>query len=113
MTTAELDALRALVLLSTATVYGENPSTGRYDTVIKAGLACDLAHLPMVSRNYGERMETMSTRILRWDPSYVMPENAQVLIDGVRWQVQAGTFELRVGSNGALLFRQCDVVRQV
>ncbi len=113
MNVAELDTLRELFLTNTATVYGENATTGLYDTVIKTGLACTLSHLPTMSTNYAERQEIMARRILRWDPAYVMPENAQVAIDGVRWQVQAGTFDTRVALLNELFYRQCDVVRQV
>jgi hypothetical protein len=96
-----------------STVYSENAATGLYDTVAKADLKCRLAHVntrPAASGN--ERAELAAIRNMLFDPSYVMTENVQVLVDGVRWQPVPGTFGALRGPSGRVVYRRCDVVRQ-
>lgn len=96
-----------------ADVYSENPSTGLYDIRVKAQLKCRLAHVntqPAVSGN--ERAELAALRNMLFDPDYVMPENVQVLVDGIRWQPVVGTFGALRGPSGQVVYRRCDVVRQ-
>lgn len=94
-----------------ATVYGEGSST--FDQVLKANLPCRLAHVSARSAgNAAQRAELLSMRRLLWDPAYVMPEVAQIAIDGVRWQLVKGTFAAMRGPGGAVAFRAADAVRQ-
>lgn len=81
-----------------------------YSTVVKNALACRLVHLDRAAATAGERAELMSLRDLMWDPSYVMPEGAQVAIDGVRWQTVRGTFGAP-RRRGTAAYRICQVER--
>lgn len=95
-----------------ATVYGEGAST--YDQVLKADLPCRMSHVDATnSSNQGERAELLSMRRVLWDPDYVMPENAQIEVDGVRWQLVAGSFAAFRGPSNQITYRAADAVRQV
>lgn len=91
----------------TGTVYDDADA---YTTVVNAALACRLVHIDRASATAGERAELMSLRELMWDPSYVMPEGAQVAIDGVRWQTVRGTFGAP-RRRGVVAYRICQVER--
>lgn len=98
------------------TVYTESVTTGRYTTVVKTFLECRL--VPLVGNagmrfapTSGDRAEDMAFRFLYWRPDYAMPEQCQVEIEAIRYQVEAGTFQtLRAGSSGVLI-RRCSVLR--
>lgn len=96
-----------------ATVFIENPTTGLYDTLAKARLDCRLAHVNVQPATGGnERAELAALRDMLFDPNYVMPENCQVDVDGVRWQPVVGTFGAFRGPSSQTVYRRCDVVRQ-
>lgn len=100
-------------LRDSATVYGEDAGTGAYTTVVQAALACRLAHVNVNPGQTGaERSELAALRRLLWDPSYVMPETAQIEVSGIRWGPVAGTFAAMRGPSGQVSYRACDVVRQ-
>lgn len=104
----------------TATVYTRGAG-GTYSTVATTGLQCRLAHIsahPAVSG--AQRRELGAMRLLMWDPDYVMPETAQIAVDGVtgpdgvtvaRWNIQAGTLAAMRGPAGTVLYRRADCVR--
>ena len=96
-----------------ATVYGPVAGTGRYTNVLKTYLPCRLVLINTMSpQSGGARTELMAARDFYWDPAWTMPETAQVVVDGVRWQIQAGTIQpMRAGSSAVLLYR-CSVIRQ-
>ena len=81
-----------------------------YSTVVRGDLACRLVHLDRAAATAGERAELMALRDLMWDPSYAMPEGAQVAIDGVRWQTVRGTFGAP-RRRGVVAYRICQVER--
>jgi len=102
-----------LGLIDRATVYTPDPTTGRFTVVATSGLRCRLAH---VSGEAGasrlERAELAALRNLIWEPGYVMPEEARVLIDGVTYALTPGTYKALRGPSGAITrYRQCDAVR--
>jgi hypothetical protein len=97
-----------------ATIYARTPPSGRYSTVVKQNLQCRLVPLNVQApQAAGARAELMAIRDLFWDASYVMPENVQVLVDGTRWQPQAGTFTSIGLRNAAPKLRKAQVVRQI
>jgi hypothetical protein len=84
---------------------------GRYDLLLKAGLACKLTHISATGAG-DQRALLLATRRLIWDPAYVMPENTQVVIDGINWRAARGTFATYQAEDGTALYRACDVTRQ-
>lgn len=62
-----------------------------FEAIVKTSLACGLFHISEVGAATGvDRAELLARRRLLWDPSYTMPEEAQVEIDGKRWQLPRG-----------------------
>jgi hypothetical protein len=101
-----------LGLIQTATVYTENPTTGIFDVVAKTGLPCRLAHIDrQPAATAPDRAEFAAMRNMLWEPGYVLPETAQVDVEGVRWNPVAGTFGAMKGPSGAVTYRRCDVRR--
>lgn len=100
-------------LTQRATVYSPDPVSGRWTTVAKRSLPCRLVS----PRSTGsalptyERAELMAGRDFWWEPSYFLPETAQILVDGVMWAVRAGTFQA-LGDCELPAARRCMVVRQ-
>lgn len=96
-----------------ATVYTPSVSTGVYTVLAKSGLACRLA-LTSVSGDMGpSRAEDDGTRRLLWDPDYTMPEEAQVEVDGERWNIRAGTLAAPRDLSGAVVYRRAEVKKAV
>lgn len=81
-----------------------------YSTEVRANLACRLVHVDRSGATAGDRAELMALRELMWDAAYVMPEGAQVAIDGVRWQTVRGTFGAP-RRRGLVAYRICQVER--
>jgi hypothetical protein len=101
-----------LGLDQTMTVYGEGAST--FDQVLVSDLPCRLAHVNAGgSSSASQRAELLAMRRLLWGPEYVMPENVQIEVAGIRWAAKAGTFGALRGPTGAVMYRAADVVRQV
>lgn len=97
-----------------AVVYLPDAVTGRFTTVGHADLPCRLAHIGRQPAATGaERVELAALRNLIWSPEYDMPEGAQVLVDGARYNVVAGTVGALRGPTGAVLYRRCDATRAV
>lgn len=72
----------------TAVVYGPSDD---FQAPVKTGLACSLHHISEVGAATGvDRAELLARRRLLWDPTYAMPEEAQVEVDGERWQLPRG-----------------------
>ena len=97
----------------TGTVYVPNPGTGDFDQVAEGGtnLKCRLATVQRRDRGNVERTEFSGTRALAYHTSYTaMPNTAQVLISGVRWNVEHDTQEWETAA-GIALFRRVTVVR--
>jgi len=96
-----------------ATVYTA-ASDGGFTVSAKTGLACRLCHLSASElATSAERDELAARRVLLWDPAYTMPDYAQVLIGGDRWNVAQGTATAPRGPSGTVIFRRAIVVRAV
>lgn len=95
----------------TAVVYTPNPSTGVFDVVDQAALRGRLAVVTITTGMGGERAELASARRWLWPPGYTLPETAQLAIDGVRWNVQAGSVAAERGPGGQVIIQRADVVR--
>lgn len=76
-----------------ATVYTEHATTGAYTVVAKSDLACRLAVISAETAGTGgDRQELTSARRLLWGADYAtMPDNAQIEVDGQRWNIRSGT----------------------
>lgn len=101
-------------LNKTATVYTPHATTGDYTVLAKSNLVCRLAIRGKRSSGAtaaDERAELVARRRLLWDEAYTMPENAQVEIDGARWNVQAGTVDVLTDLGDTVIYRRCDVVK--
>jgi len=99
--------------IDTARVYAPDPTTGDYTTLINANLICVLAvgggKYEGVSAK--DRAELAAWRKLLWDPAYDMPENAQIEVDGVRYNAVAGSFvAFKIAAN-SIIYRRGDFVR--
>ncbi|HXI15485.1 MAG TPA: hypothetical protein VNM48_03865 [Chloroflexota bacterium] len=95
--------------VSLATVYDDTGATGNFDVVLLSNLPCRLMQVSrQPAATSSDRAEFAALRELRWGPDYVMPETAQVAVDGVLWNVVAGTVGAFPAS-GPLLYRQCDL----
>lgn len=106
ITAGDAATLLPLLLPNTADVYdvGDN-----YTAAVRTGLACRLGHLdPSGARSGDERAELQELRRLFWDPAYVMPLDAQVLVDGRRWNTIRGTYQA-LDAAGPAVVRACDV----
>jgi hypothetical protein len=104
---------RNKTLVQTADVYALNRLTGKFDTLIRAGLACRLAMISAeTATNGNERTDMLSRRRLVWDGSYAMPEGSQVTIDGQSWRPVRGTFANYQDEYGISVHRAADVIRQ-
>lgn len=94
-----------------ATVYTPD-SDGAWTVQAKANLKCRLTHSALSAASVGEyREEGTGQYVLLWEPDYVMPEDAQLLIDSERWNVVEGTARALRGPLGNMVYRRCLVVR--
>lgn len=98
----------------TATVYTPNATNGGYDVVASSNLACRLCHIQQGAAGVGGEREAIGTnRRLLWDKEYAMPDEAQVLVDGERWNVRAGTFAAVRGPDSRVVYRRCEVTKAI
>lgn len=101
-------------LNKTMTVYTPNGTDGAFDVVGTSGVACRLAFIQHTAGDVGgEREKIGENRRLLWEAAYAMPDDAQVAIDGYRWNVLAGTFGEITGPMGTVLYRRCEVTKVV
>lgn len=93
-----------LLLTRTGSVYTRT-GTGGFTTLATSTLACGLLHLnQQPGPTSSARAELAAHRRLVFDVSYDMPEGAQIVIDGIRWQVLRRTIETipGIGIGGSL-----------
>ena len=101
-----------LGLIDTATVLTRHGTTGAYTVQSTATLKCRVCHLAAGAAGASEEREEMAARrMLLFDPSYTMPDYAQVVIGAERWNVVQGTAIAARGPSGTVIFRRVDVVR--
>lgn len=96
-----------------ADVYTPDPTTGAYTVTATSALACRLALLSPSGDMGPSRSEAAGTRRLLWGADYVMPETAQVEVDGERWNIQAGTLAAPRDLSGSVAYRRAEVTRAV
>ncbi len=96
----------------TADVYTPDGTDGSFTVLAKSGLACRLAYVQNAPAGVGGEREAIgSNRRLLWEEDYTMPDNAQVAVDGERWNVLAGSFGKPRGPSGGVEYRRCEVTR--
>ena len=102
-------------LVSTATLYTEDPATGRFTVVSQTGIRCRRTHLNQNrAGTAGGRQELTTIRRLLFDPALTIPEEGvQIEMDGdgVRWNAVRGTFGRFPGPTGAVIYAACDLTR--
>ena len=98
----------------TADIYTPASSTGAYTVLAKSGLVCRLAYVEQGGSGIGgERADIGTKRRLLWQEAYVVPANAQILLDGQRWNVKDGTYGALRGPAGDVVYRRCEVVEAI
>lgn len=96
-------------LNKTADVYAD---VDDFVAPVRAGLPCRLGNVDANGAASGnERARLLALRRLMWPASYVMPEGAQVAVDGDRWNTVRGTFAAPDGVRTANVYRSCDIAR--
>jgi hypothetical protein len=105
-------------LRATATVYTDDPNTGRSTVSVKTGLACWLANLGSDSAvSFDQRAELTERRQFFFDPTYIMPAVCEVeTVDPAtgglqRFNPVVGTFVAQAAPDGTVLTRRVDVRR--
>ncbi len=94
-----------------ADVYTPAGGDGDYTVSTKTGLACRLAYIQQGPNEIGEeREDTGQRRRLLWQEAYTMPEDAQIEVDSVRWNVLYGTLGVVRGPDSSVVYRRCEVV---
>lgn len=98
-----------------ATVYTRGGGSGAYDVVAKSGLHCLLQDVGSGSAtSAADRSDLAQITVLYWEPTYAMPEHAQVVVDsrpGQRYQVQSGTVTPDVGPGNVTVMQHADCTR--
>lgn len=93
----------------TAAIYTPG-SDGDYTVLAKSGLACRLVVTRQnASSPAEERVDPASGVMLLWGPGYTMPGNAQALIGGSRYNVQAQTAAKIRGASSAVIYQRAAV----
>ena len=98
------------LLADTAVVYTPD-QTGAFTTVANAALACWLRPVgTRAAASAAQRAELAALRRLTW-VDYVMPDYAQVEIDGNRYNVVHGTVVgYRYAETGEVIQYSCDLI---
>lgn len=88
---------------------------GDYTVLARSGEACRLVtRMDKGTEETGDVREDQTGRNrLLWGPDYTMPNVAQVLINGARWNVVANSQEEGRGLGGVRVYWRCDVVRVI
>lgn len=95
----------------TAVVYTPSPSTGAYTVVASSALRGRLALVTITAPMGNGRAELASARRWLWPSTFVMPDSAQLEVDGVRWNVVAGSVGNERGPSGQTIIQRCEVVK--
>lgn len=88
---------------------------GDYTVLARAGLVCRLVRVTLMEAPGAgvDRVELASKRSLLWLPGYVMPEVAQVVVAGGRWNIKAGSVDHPRGPDGMVAYGRAEVVEAV
>ena len=96
---------------SVASVYGDDPTTGRRTLLLRRRLACHVEHLSTANAASGpERDEFLRRRRLFWDYAYFMPDYCEIVIGNERWTPLQQTFGAFEDGYGRPQYRRCDIV---
>jgi hypothetical protein len=96
-----------------ASVYVETAATGKYTTLSQSNVACRLVNIPLNRiQRPADRRELSAMRDMLFDPAVSLPEQCQIEVDAVRWQVLPGTFAEYRDWNSNIAYKRCDVLRQ-
>jgi hypothetical protein len=97
-----------------ATVYLANETDGAFDVAVGMLMPCRLA---VIQRGPGEttdeRERVSEKRLLLYAPWYELPEPAQLLVDGQRWQVVEGVHTAVTGPQDQVVYQRREVLRVV
>lgn len=123
ITAGELASIQAdfagTFLRSIATVFTDDPNSGRSTVAVRNGLACWLTNLGADSAvSFDQRAELTERRQFYFDPTYIMPtvceiETPDPATGGAlqRFNPVAGTFVAQAAPDGTVLTRRVDVRR--
>ena len=99
-------------LIDSADVYMPNATDGSYTTLVQPALPCRLAVARRGPEGVGGERENIGTQWrLLWEQAYTMPDEAQVDINGERWNVLAGTVAKIRGIGGEVVYRRCELTK--
>jgi hypothetical protein len=84
--------------------------TNNYAAPVASNVACRLALDTRRDRAGPDRSEYGSFRLLLWDPAVDVDDDAQVEVDGARYNLMANTKAPRRGPSGARKFWRASVV---
>jgi hypothetical protein len=94
-----------------AAVYTPDPTTGAYTVLARAALRGRLAVVTLTAPMGAGRAELASARRWLFPAGYTLPDTAQLAVDGVRWNVVAGSVAAERGPGGGVIIQRADVVR--
>ena len=99
-------------LIHTAAVYTPNTTTGEYSVLAKSNLPCRLTYTQSGAAATGnEHANIGENRRLLWSDEYEMPDDAQVEVDSVRWNVRPGTYGAPAGPYSDIAYRRCELTK--
>ena len=102
-------------LVDLADIYIPDEISGDFTILARGLLPCRLAYSITGSNTAidagDERERISSRRRLLWQDDYIMPDSAQVEVDGRRWNVLEGTFSSLRAPNKMIVYYRCDVER--
>lgn len=84
------------------------------DVELAAALPCLMVHMSVQGMATSQdRDELGARRKLFFDPSFNMPEYAQIQLEGetIKWNVVAGTFARMSGPSHRPKYKRCEVIR--
>lgn len=88
-------------------------SDGAYTVEAQTDVVCRLNHISRNPANLGGEREAIGDdRLLMWSQVYVMPDDAQIEIDGQRWNVREGSCDEITGADfSTIVYRRCQVMK--
>ena len=91
-------------------VFGADANTGAYTVATATGLPCRLAEASRYDTMAGlSRAEGLESRVLIVQPTTILDPLSQIMVNGHRWNIKAGTDRLARGPAGEAVYRSYDV----
>lgn len=92
-------------------VFTEDPTTGAFTVLNQAAVPCHLFHVArQPAATAADRAELAALRNLHYSASYTLPNGAQILSGGVRWNTLHGTDGV-IQPFGVVIQKRIDLVR--